>query len=76
MEKTTIRRVNDVIIMTIDGAKDKTVMSANTLNMRAVAVPVEASPKLRLMFWANAKSQQQKNVYKKIDIKSSLLVMS
>ena len=40
IENTTIRRVNEVIIMTIDGAKDKTVISAKTLKMRAVAVPV------------------------------------
>ena len=54
IENTTINLVKDVIIITIDGAKDKMVINANTLKIRAVAVPVEASPKFRLTFCANA----------------------
>jgi hypothetical protein len=51
-ENTTISLVNDVIIMTMDGASDKTVIRANTLKIRAEAVPVAASCKFRLRFWA------------------------
>ena len=60
MEKTTISRVNDVIIITIEGAKDNMVMSANTLKMRAVAVPVVTLSKLRLTLWAYAEEQNNK----------------
>ena len=76
IENTTIRRVNEVIIMTIDGAKDKTVISAKTLKMRAVAVPVEASPKLRLRFCASATSEKKQMPQSKIDRKSIRLFMS
>jgi len=57
MEKTTINRVNEVIITTIEGASERTVMSANTLRMRAEAEPVDTSPRLRLTFCARAESQ-------------------
>ena len=48
MESTTIRRVKDVIIITMDGARDRIVIKAKTLKILAEAVPVEASPRLRL----------------------------
>ena len=50
MEKTTIKRVNDVIIITIDGANDRIVIRANTLKMRAEAEPVVTSPRFKLRF--------------------------
>ena len=52
MESTTIRRVKDVIIITMDGARDRIVTKAKTLKILAEAVPVEASPRLRLTLCA------------------------
>lgn len=61
MDKTTTTRVNEVIIIKIDGATDKTVIIIITLKMRAVVEPVEGeSPTLRLMDCANAESAKQK----------------
>ena len=48
IEKTTTIRVNDVIIMRIDGAIDNTVIIIMTLKIRAVAEPSGASETLRL----------------------------
>ena len=67
-EKTTINRVKDVIIMTIDGASDKMVIRAKTLKIRADAEPVEASSMLRLKLWANAgtqKSRAKRKIFRK-----------
>lgn len=75
IEKTTINLVKDVIIITIDGAKDKTVIKAKTLKILAVAVPVEASPKLRLMFCAIAEWQNSRQIIKRIVGKINFLAM-
>lgn len=49
-DKTTIIRVNEVIIINIDGATDKTVIIIITLNIRAVVDPVAGeSPTFKLM---------------------------
>lgn len=60
IENTIINRVNDVIIITIDGANDNIVISAKTLNIRAVAVPVVTLSKLRLTLCAYAEEQNNK----------------
>lgn len=52
-DSTTIKRVKDVIIITMDGAKDRIVIKAKTLKILAEAVPVEASPRLRLTLCAS-----------------------
>ena len=67
IEKTMINRVNDVIIITIDGAKERIVMSAKTLNIRAVAVPVVTFSKLRLTLCAYA--EVQKSILKTMALK-------
>ena len=60
MEKTTIKRVKDVIITKIDGATDKTVIIIITLNIRAVAEPLGASSTLRLSVCAQASPPKNK----------------
>src|SRR5262245_55227054 len=52
-DSTTTIRVNDVIIIRIDGAIDRTVNSAINWIARSVTPP-PAPPKLRLMSWAAA----------------------
>jgi hypothetical protein len=48
IEKTVISLVKDVIIMTIDGARERIVISAKMLKIRAEAVPVETSSIFKL----------------------------
>ena len=67
IENTTINRVNEVIIITIDGANESTVISAKILKIRAVAVPVVTLSKLRLTLCAKAEEQKNKvNINKQI----------
>lgn len=59
MDKTTTTRVNEVIIIKIEGATDNTVIIIITLKMRAVVDPVVGeSPTFRLMDCAKAESVQ------------------
>lgn len=67
MDKTTTTRVNDVIIINMDGATDKTVIIIITLKMRAVVEPVVGeSPTFKLMDCAKAESAKQKMQKSKI----------
>ena len=75
IEKTTIKRVNDVIMMTIDGASDKMVIRARTPKIRAEAVPVETSSMFRLMFCARAGLLNSKTVPNRIAGKNNFLIM-
>ena len=60
-DKTTTMRVNEVIIIKMDGAIDNTVIIIITLNIRAVAEPVAGeSPIFRLMLCAKAESTMKK----------------
>lgn len=60
-ERTTTTRVNEVIMIKIDGATDKTVIIIITLKIRAVVEPVVGeSPTFKLIDCANAESAKQK----------------
>ena len=48
IERTTINLVKDVIIITIEGANERIVISARMLKIRAEAVPVETSSMFKL----------------------------
>ena len=57
MDKTTTKRVNDVIIIKMEGATDKTVMSMITLKILAVVEPLLGlSPISKLNVCAMAES--------------------
>lgn len=47
MEKTTLMRMNEVVITRMDGAKDRTVIIIKTLKIRAAAEPSGVSATLR-----------------------------
>ena len=64
-----------MIHKTIDGAKDNTVIRANTLKIRAVVDPVEASSMLRLIVWAQAKSQTKNPAINKVRIKDIFFII-
>ena len=74
-ENTTISLVKEVIIMTIEGAKDRIVIRAKTLKMRAVAVPLETSPKFRLTFCAKAGELISKQLIKKYKQRNNFLAI-
>ena len=58
-DSTTTMRVNDVIMIRIDGAIDSTVSSAISWIARSVTPPLPWPPRLMLMSCANAGSRQR-----------------
>ena len=76
MEKTTAILVKDVIIIRMDGAKDRIVMTARRLNIRAVAEPVGCPATSSVIDWAKAISAPTNSENAKIREKmNSFLVM-
>ena len=72
-DRTTTIRVNDVIIINIDGANDKTVISATICTTRPVTVPSLPAPRSMDIFCANAGCENRVTIKTATKLKVNLL---